>query len=134
MVVATIVGARLGHLLFYEPERFLADPLMFFRTWEGGLASHGAAAAILIALFLYSNYVVEVVKKIFPLKFIKQKRKGQSYLWIVDRIVITVALAAVFIPFGNFVNSEIIGKPTKTGMELFLEEWQRNFLKNQISG
>ena len=96
-------------------QKFLADPLMFFRTWEGGLASHGAAAAILIALFLYSNYVVEVVKKIFPLKFIKQKRKGQSYLWIVDRIVITVALAAVFIRFGNFVNSEIIGKPTKNG-------------------
>ena len=55
------------------------------------------------------------MKKIFPLKFIKQKRKGQSYLWIVDRIVITVALAAVFIRFGNFVNSEIIGKPTKNG-------------------
>lgn len=114
MVVATIIGARLGHLVFYEPERFLADPLMFFRTWEGGLASHGAAPAILIALYLYSNYVVEVVKKPFPLKFIKQKREGQSYLWIVDRIVITVALAAVFIRFGNFVNSEIIGKPTES--------------------
>lgn len=114
MILATIIGARLGHLLFYEPERFLADPLMFFRTWEGGLASHGAAFGILLALFLYSNYVVTTRKSIWPLKFTKKKRAGQSYLWIVDRIVITVALAGAFIRFGNFVNSEIIGKPTES--------------------
>ena len=112
MILATIIGARLGHLIFYEPERFLADPLMFFRTWEGGLASHGAAICIPIALYLYSNYVVSTRKSIFPLKFTKKRRQGQSYLWIVDRIVITVALAGAFIRFGNFVNSEIIGKPT----------------------
>ncbi len=114
MVLATIVGARLGHLVFYEPQRFLADPLMFFRTWEGGLASHGAAFGILGALLLYSNYFVEASWSPFRFKFIRQKRKGQSYLWIVDRIVITVALAAVFIRMGNFVNSEIIGKPTES--------------------
>lgn len=114
MVVSTIIGARFGHLAFYEPERFLADPLMFFRTWEGGLASHGAAFGILIALFLYSNYFIKI--SLFPPSFKarKQKRKGQSYLWIVDRVVITVALAAVFIRFGNFVNSEIVGKPTES--------------------
>lgn len=112
MILATIIGARLGHLIFYEPDRFLADPLMFFRTWEGGLASHGAAICIPIALYLYSNYVVSTRKSIFPLKFTKKRREGQSYLWIVDRIVITVALAGAFIRFGNFVNSEIIGKPT----------------------
>ena len=114
MVVATIIGARLGHLVFYEPQRFLADPLMFFRTWEGGLASHGAAIGILIALYLYSNYVVEASLSPFRFKFIKNKRKGQGYLWVVDRIVITVALAAVFIRGGNFVNSEIVGKPTES--------------------
>jgi len=114
MVVSTIIGARFGHLAFYEPERFLADPLMFFRTWEGGLASHGAAFGILIALYLYSNYYIKI--GLFPptFKARKQKRKGQSYLWIVDRIVITVALAAVFIRLGNFVNSEIVGKPTES--------------------
>jgi len=114
MILATIIGARLGHLLFYEPERFLADPLMFFRTWEGGLASHGAAFGILLALFLYSNYVVVAQWSPFKFKFIRKKRQGQSYLWIVDRIVITVALAGAFIRFGNFVNSEIIGKPTES--------------------
>lgn len=114
MVAATIIGARFGHLAFYEPQRFLADPLMFFRTWEGGLASHGAAFGILIALYLYSNYFIKI--GLFPptFKAKKQKRKGQSYLWIVDRIVITVALAAVFIRLGNFVNSEIVGKPTES--------------------
>lgn len=112
MILATIIGARLGHLIFYEPERFLADPLMFFRTWEGGLASHGAAICIPIALYLYSNYVVVAKWSPFKFKFIKQRRQGQSYLWIIDRIVITVALAGAFIRFGNFVNSEIIGKPT----------------------
>jgi prolipoprotein diacylglyceryltransferase len=112
MVLATIIGARLGHLVFYEPDRFLADPLMFFRTWEGGLASHGAAFGILFALFLYRSYFVTA--RLLPPKihFKKLKRQGQSYLWIVDRIVITVALAGAFIRFGNFVNSEIEGKPS----------------------
>lgn len=114
MVLATIIGARLGHLVFYEPQRFLADPLMFFRTWEGGLASHGAVPGILTALFLYSNYFVDANWSPFRFKFIKKKREGQSWLWIVDRIVITIALAAVFIRMGNFVNSEIIGKPTES--------------------
>lgn len=114
MILATIIGARLGHLLFYEPEKLLANPLVFFKTWEGGLASHGAAFGILLALFLYSNYFVVAKWSPFKFKFIKQKREGQSYLWIVDRIVITVALAGAFIRFGNFVNSEIIGKPTES--------------------
>jgi len=114
MVLATIIGARLGHLVFYEPQRFLADPLMFFRTWEGGLASHGGAFGILIALFIYSNYFVDANWSPFRFKFRRNKRQGQSWLWIVDRIVITVALATVFIRLGNFVNSEIIGKPTES--------------------
>jgi len=114
MVLATIISARLGHLVFYEPQRFLADPLMFFRTWEGGLASHGAAFGIPLALYLYSNYFVDASWSPFRFKFRKKKRAGQSWLWIIDRIVITVALAAVFIRMGNFVNSEIVGKPTGT--------------------
>ncbi len=114
MVLATIIGARLGHLVFYEPQRFLADPLMFFRTWEGGLASHGAVIGIPIALFLYSNYVVDASWSPFRFKFRKKKRDGQSWLWILDRVIITIALAAVFIRMGNFVNSEIIGKPTES--------------------
>src|SRR5690606_23316385 len=96
MVVATIVGARLGHVLFYEPDLYLSDPVRILRVWEGGLASHGAAVAILLALWLYA----------------RKKKPGQSYLQVVDRIVILVALTGALIRVGNFFNSEIIGKPT----------------------
>ena len=134
MIVSTIVGARLGHLVFYEPDRFLADPLMFFRTWEGGLASHGAAFGILLALYLYSNYFVQTRRSILPLKFIKKKRQGQSYFWIVDRIVITVALAGAFIRFGNFVNSEIIGKPTESDYGVVFGRAAEEYLEDSKIG
>ncbi|HET8859729.1 prolipoprotein diacylglyceryl transferase [Marivirga sp.] len=94
MVVATIIGARLGHVLFYEPARYLSNPIDIFKVWEGGLASHGGAAGILIALYLFSR-----------------KYDNISYLWILDRIVIVVSITAVLIRIGNFMNSEIIGEP-----------------------
>ena len=134
MVLATIIGARLGHLLFYEPERFLADPLMFFRVWEGGLASHGAVLPILGALYLYRNYFVTA--SLFPPKFNakKLKKKGQSYLWIVDRIVITIALAAACIRMGNFVNSEIIGKPTESDYGVVFGRVAEMYFEEGING
>lgn len=114
MIIFTIIGARLGHVLFYEPMRYLKDPISILKTWEGGLASHGAAIGILTAIFLYVNYYVDIN----PLKgrFIwqKKKRTGQSYLWVVDRIVICVAITGCFIRFGNFLNAEIIGIPTRS--------------------
>jgi phosphatidylglycerol---prolipoprotein diacylglyceryl transferase len=97
MVIATILGARLGHVLFYEPEKYLSNPMDILKVWEGGLASHGAAIAILIALWLYAK-----------------KTPGQSYLWVVDRIVIVVAMTGALIRFGNLMNSEIGGKATGT--------------------
>lgn len=134
MVLATIIGARLGHLIFYEPDRFLADPLMFFRTWEGGLASHGAAFGILVALFFYRNYFITASFLPPKIKFKKQKKAGQSYLWIVDRIVITVALAAVFIRMGNFVNSEIVGKPTGTDQGVVFGRIAEMYFEDGING
>ncbi len=98
MVIATIIGARLGHVFFYEPARYLANPIDIFKVWEGGLASHGAAAGILFALWLYA----------------RKKKPGQSYLQTLDRIVILVALTGALIRLGNFYNSEILGKPTKS--------------------
>jgi len=95
IVISTVVGARLGHCLFYEPEYYLAHPLDILKVWEGGLASHGATVAILFAVWLYSR-----------------KHPDQSYLWILDRLVIVIALAGALIRFGNLMNSEIIGKPT----------------------
>lgn len=95
MVVSTVVGARLGHCFFYEPEYYLSHPEEIIAVWRGGLASHGAAIGILFALWLYAR-----------------SRPKQPYLWIVDRIVIVVALAGVCIRLGNLMNHEIVGKPT----------------------
>ncbi len=92
--IGTIVGARLGHCFFYEPEYFLKHPLEILKIWHGGLASHGAAIGILLALYLFA------------------RKKKKSYLWVLDRVVIVVALAGMFIRTGNLMNSEIYGFPT----------------------
>ncbi|MDZ7604908.1 MAG: prolipoprotein diacylglyceryl transferase [Cyclobacteriaceae bacterium] len=114
MIISTIIGARLGHVLFYEPARYLRDPISILKTWEGGLASHGATIGILTAIYLYVHYYVDINP--FKGKFIwkRQTRPGQSYLWVVDRIVICVAISGALIRMGNFVNGEIIGIPTRS--------------------
>jgi phosphatidylglycerol:prolipoprotein diacylglycerol transferase len=94
MLLGTVIGARLGHCLFYDASYYLSHPIKIFKVWEGGLASHGAAIGILLSLYLFSR-----------------KHPEQPFLWLVDRIVITVALAGSFIRLGNLFNSEIIGKP-----------------------
>jgi phosphatidylglycerol---prolipoprotein diacylglyceryl transferase len=105
MVIATIIGARLGHVLFYQPEIIWQDPLGIFLPFEfspfrftglQGLASHGGAIGILLALWIYS----------------RKKKPGQNYFQVLDRIVILVALTGALIRLGNYFNSEIIGKPT----------------------
>lgn len=96
MFFATIIGARLGHCLFYDFHYyFIENPLAIFKIWEGGLASHGAIFTIVPALYIFSK-----------------KHPGFSYLWLLDRITWVIALAATFIRLGNFFNSEIVGIPT----------------------
>lgn len=97
MILGTVLGARIGHCLFYNPSYYLRHPEEILQIWKGGLASHGAAIGIMIAIYFYVR-----------------KRKDMTYLWIFDRIVITVALAGFFIRMGNLFNSEIIGKPTNS--------------------
>jgi phosphatidylglycerol---prolipoprotein diacylglyceryl transferase len=111
MVIATIIGARLGHVLFYQPGEYLSNPINILKIWEGGLASHGAAIGIILGIYIFSNYYVNISFKEFKWK--KQKREGQSFFWVIDKIVIVVALAGCLIRLGNFLNSEIIG--TETG-------------------
>ena len=94
MIIFTILGARVGHCLFYEPEYYLANPIEILKIWEGGLASHGAAIGILLGLYFFS------------------RKNNRPYLWIMDRIVIVVALAGFFIRTGNLMNSEIFGDIT----------------------
>lgn len=100
MVFATIAGARLGHVFFYEkPLFYLKNPWAIFKVWEGGLASHGAAAAILLALFILSRRIKSFTPKL-------------SFLNLLDLIAVPTALAAVFIRIGNFFNQEISGTET----------------------
>jgi len=105
MAVGTIVGARLGHCFFYEPAYYLAHPLEIFMTWKGGLASHGAAIGILIAIWLFC------------------RKEKKEYTWVIDRIAIVVALSGFFIRMGNLMNSEIYGFETTV-------PWGFVFLRN----
>jgi phosphatidylglycerol---prolipoprotein diacylglyceryl transferase len=130
MVIATILGARLGHVFFYEPEKYLANPIDILKIWEGGLASHGAAIAIPIALWLYSNFDI---KYKFPLHLSakKIKRARQNFFQVADRIVIVVAITGCLIRFGNFMNSEIYGIPTSsTYGVLFAKNVEQVFISN----
>lgn len=119
-VIATLLGARLGHFLFYEPEVFLEDPLSVFLPFEfspsfrftgfQGLASHGAAIGIIIAMYLYSKKVIQ-----------------KPVIWILDRIVIPVALGGIFVRIGNFFNSEIVGKPTNSDFGVIFKRLGEDF-------
>ncbi|MFT7231434.1 MAG: phosphatidylglycerol:prolipoprotein diacylglycerol transferase [Cyclobacteriaceae bacterium] len=99
MVVSTIIGARLGHCLFYNPGYYFSNPIDIIKIWEGGLASHGGAIGILIALWLFSR-----------------KYKEYKLSWIVDRMVIIVALTGAMIRTGNFFNSEMEGIQTNSNV------------------
>lgn len=94
LVIWTIVGLRLGHVLFYEPAYYFANPLEILMVWKGGLASHGAVIAI-ISYILYFTY-----KNKIPV------------LWLFDRVAAVVPIAAGLVRIGNLMNSEIYGTPT----------------------
>lgn len=95
MMLGIILGARLGHCLFYEPAYYLANPLKILKIWEGGLASHGGVIGIIIAVWIYSR---KVTKK--------------SMLWTFDRVMVPTGFTAAMIRLGNLMNHEIFGAPT----------------------
>jgi len=114
-VVAMLIGARVGHYLFYEENYTLAEVFLPFKlnpfeyTGFRGLASHGAAIGIILAMFIYGKRVVK-----------------KPVLWVLDRVVIPAALGAMFVRFGNLFNSEIVGKATGTDSGF-------KFIRNDIS-
>ena len=95
---STVVGARLGHVLFYGAADYFAHPLEILKIWKGGLASHGGTIGCMLGLWWFVH------------KY--GKRGGFGYLWLVDRIVIPTGLAACFIRLGNLMNSEVYGVET----------------------
>ncbi|MCF1422462.1 prolipoprotein diacylglyceryl transferase [Mangrovimonas futianensis] len=119
-VLATLIGARLGHVLFYQAELIKEDFFSIFLPFSfkngieftgfQGLASHGAAIGIITGMYLY-----------------RRKYKYKTLMWILDRIVIPVASGAIFIRIGNFINSEIIGKITDSplGVRFIQDEYSK---------
>lgn len=95
LMLGTVIGARLGHVLFYQPGDYLAHPWEILMIWKGGLASHGGFAGVLIALYLYLK-----------------KHRDMSFIQLADRLAIPCLLAAAMIRIGNFFNSEILGTPS----------------------
>ena len=98
LLIGTIVGARLGHCIFYQPDYYFGSWqgfLEIFMPWKGGLASHGGAIGIIIGLLWYVN------------KY--GKKEGFDFFWLADRIVLVVCFAGACIRLGNFFNSEITG-------------------------
>ena len=101
LLICTIVGARLGHCLFYQPDYYLGSWkgfLEIFMPWKGGLASHGGAIALLLGMWWFSAHY--------------GKKNGFDFLWIMDHLCIAVAFAGCFIRLGNLFNSEIYGDVT----------------------
>jgi len=119
-VVGIMLGARLGHVIFYQSELISQDffsiflPFRFKPEFEftgfQGLASHGAAIGMIIAMYLYNKKVLH-----------------KSVLWILDRVVVPVASGAVFVRVGNFINSEIVGKPTDASYGVIFKQNEEDF-------
>lgn len=101
LLIATIVGARLGHCIFYQPDYYFGSGqgfLEIFMPWKGGLASHGGTIVLFFAMLWYAHHY--------------GKKNHFDFVWLLDRLCIAVAFAATFIRLGNLMNSEIYGDVT----------------------
>lgn len=104
VMIGTVLGARLGHVFFYDWPYYKDHLDEILMVWKGGLASHGGAIGIIIACYFYSKKVT-----------------GKSLYWILDRLVVPTALGGALIRMGNFFNSEIIGKPADVAWSVVFE-------------
>ncbi|MDR1980535.1 MAG: prolipoprotein diacylglyceryl transferase [Tannerellaceae bacterium] len=102
----TVIGARLGHCLFYAPDYYLANPWEILKTWEGGLASHGGTLGIIIAIYFFSRRITH-----------------KNMLWTFDKLVVPTGLVAAMIRLGNLMNHEVYGLPTA-------KAWGFRFIEN----
>ncbi|WP_347922524.1 prolipoprotein diacylglyceryl transferase [Pontimicrobium sp. SW4] len=122
-VLGIMIGARVGHVVFYQSELILDDPLSIFLPFKfaggfeftgfRGLASHGAAIGMIISMYLYNK---KILKK--------------SVIWILDRVVVPVALGAIFVRIGNFFNSEMVGYKTDSSFGVVFKALNEDFARH----
>jgi prolipoprotein diacylglyceryl transferase len=112
-VLGVLVGARLGHVFFYEPERYLAHPIEILYFWKGGLASHGATITLILVLIYFA------------------RREKMPILEVVDRFSMSAAWGATLVRIGNFTNSEIVGRVTdaKWGVKFPVYDYGMRYLQ-----
>ena len=115
MIVGVVVGARLGHVIFYDPEYYFSHPWKIAYVWEGGLASHGGAFGTLLATALYC------------------RNTKQAYLMVLDRLIIACTILCACIRLGNFANSEIYGKPTESRYGVVFARSTSEHLSSRLS-
>jgi phosphatidylglycerol---prolipoprotein diacylglyceryl transferase len=107
MIVGVLVGGRLGYFFLYQTGSLLSDPLILLRVWEGGMASHGGFLGVLIAMFWWA------------------RRRGVAFFTVSDLIVTTAPAGFLFGRIANFINGELVGKPSEVA-------WAVIFPKNEI--
>ena len=95
MLLGCIIGARLGHCLFYEPAHYLSNPHLIFKVWEGGLASHGGFLGVIFSVWLFN----------------KKATKKLKVMWLLDVVAAPSLITGAYIRIGNLMNSEILGMP-----------------------
>lgn len=129
MVFGILIGSRIGHVIFYEPEILSRGVQELFFFWKGGLASHGAAIGILSGMALYSY---KIVFKDFKIHIKDRLRRGYNYLQVMDRMIIAVAIGCALIRMGNFFNSETIGLQTQSNYGVLFVNPAEDRIKDQL--
>lgn len=109
-----LIGARLGHVFFYEASYYLAHPLQILMVWKGGLASHGGAIGLFLAYVLWCKFKKVKISK------------------LVNAIVVPMPLTAAFVRFGNFMNSEIVGYPTNSDYGVIFKRLGEDFPRHPV--
>ena len=114
LILGTIIGARLGHVIFYDPQHyFLEAPEEIIMIWKGGLASHGGVVGVILGFWLFSKRISK-----------------KPFFWITDKVVMSGAFAAGFIRLGNLMNSEIVGNPTGTDFGFIFAQRGEDFARH----
>ena len=114
MFMGTVIGARLGHCIFYQPDFYLENPLEILKIWKGGLASHGGGLGLVIAVLIFSA------------------KHSYRFLPLADLLCIPTAFEGVMIRLGNFCNSEIVGKATDGSYGVVFERLNENFPRHPV--